>query len=43
MFEAVFPVLPVLIIAHAWMTIMLAHTLSAEAELAVLPPEAYPI
>ncbi|GAB4067271.1 hypothetical protein GCM10028812_19620 [Ancylobacter sonchi] len=43
MFETVFPVLPVLIIAHAWLTIMMAHTLSAEADFAALPPEAYPI
>ncbi|MFD2139124.1 hypothetical protein [Ancylobacter oerskovii] len=43
MFDAVLPVLPVLVIAHAWMTMLVARTLSAEAELATLPPEAYPI
>ncbi|GLK82121.1 MULTISPECIES: hypothetical protein [Ancylobacter] len=43
MFASVFPVLPALILAHAWMTFMVAQTLSAEAELATLPPEAYPI
>lgn len=42
MFEAVFPILPVLILCHAWMTIMVAHTLSEE-EMFALPPEAYPV
>ena len=43
MFDAVFPVLPLLVLCHAWMTFMVAHTLSAEAEFATLPPEAYPV
>lgn len=42
MLQTVFPVLPALIVAHAWMTIILAHTLSDETIFA-LPPEAYPV
>lgn len=41
MFASIFPILPVLILAHGWMTIMLTHTLS-EDEVFSLPPEAYP-
>ncbi|CAA0103467.1 Uncharacterised protein [Starkeya nomas] len=41
MFETVFPVLPLLIVCHAWMTILIAETLENE-ETAGLPPECYP-
>jgi len=41
MFQTVFPVLPLLIVAHAWMTILIAETLGHE-DMAALPPECYP-
>ncbi|MCS0497650.1 hypothetical protein [Ancylobacter mangrovi] len=41
MFQTVFPVLPLLIICHAWMTIVFVETLGRE-EGAALPPECYP-
>ncbi|WP_281493692.1 hypothetical protein [Ancylobacter koreensis] len=42
MFQSVFPLLPVLIVCHAWMTILIAETLGNE-EGAALPPECYPV
>lgn len=42
MLDSVYPILPVLILAHAWMTIMLAHTLTSDESGFTLPPEAYP-
>ncbi|WAC28977.1 MULTISPECIES: hypothetical protein [unclassified Ancylobacter] len=42
MFESVFPVLPLLIACHAWMTIMLVQTLDSE-DVAVLAPECFPV
>ncbi|MCK0198378.1 hypothetical protein MWN34_15805 [Ancylobacter sp. 6x-1] len=45
MLQSVFPVLPALIIAHAFMSALLFRTFSEAAEGAedyVLPPEAYP-
>ncbi len=42
MLESVFPVLPLLIVCHAWLTIMLAQTLGDE-EIAAMPPECYPV
>ncbi|MBB3772349.1 MULTISPECIES: hypothetical protein [Ancylobacter] len=42
MLETVFPVLPLLIVCHAWMTILLAQTLESD-EMAVLPPECFPV
>jgi len=41
MFETVFPVLPLLIVCHAWMTILIAETLGSEGA-AALPPECHP-
>lgn len=41
MFETVLPILPLLIMCHAWMTIVIAETLGNE-EIAALPPECYP-
>ncbi len=41
MLESVFPVLPLLIACHAWMTIMLVNTLESE-DVAALPPECFP-
>lgn len=41
MFESVFPVLPLLIVCHAWMTIMVVQTLGSE-DIAALPPECFP-
>lgn len=40
MFQSVFPLLPVLIACHAWMTIVIAETLAHE-ETAAMPPECY--
>ncbi|WP_256366654.1 hypothetical protein [Ancylobacter sp. TS-1] len=40
MFQSVFPLLPVLIVCHAWMTILIVETLGDE-ETAALPPECY--
>lgn len=42
MFQSVYPLLPVLIVCHAWMTILIAETLGHE-EAAALPPECYPV
>lgn len=42
MLQTVFPVLPALIVAHAWMTMILVHTLSDDAIVA-LPSEAFPV
>lgn len=42
MLQTVFPVLPALIVAHAWMTMIIAHTLSDETIFA-LPPESFPV
>ena len=41
MFESVFPVLPALIICHAWMTILIARTLADES-IVVMQPECFP-
>lgn len=41
MLDTVFPVLPLLIVCHAWMTFLVAQTLGSE-EVAVLPPECFP-
>ena len=43
MFQAIFPILPVLILCHAVMFIVMAETFTADADLATLPPEAYPV
>lgn len=42
MLQSVFPVLPLLIACHAWMTLMVIQTLDSE-EVAVLPPECFPV
>ncbi|WP_281417070.1 hypothetical protein [Ancylobacter lacus] len=42
MIQSVFPVLPALIVAHAWMTMIIVHTLS-DMESFALPPETFPI
>ncbi|WP_256441467.1 hypothetical protein [Ancylobacter radicis] len=42
MFESVFPVLPLLIACHAWMTFMVLQTLDSD-DMAVLPPECFPV
>lgn len=42
MFHSVYPVLPLLVLAHGWMTLMLAHTLEDD-EVASLAPEAFPM
>lgn len=41
MFQTVFPVLPLLIVSHAWLTLMIVEMLDRE-ESAGLPPECYP-
>ncbi|GLK70548.1 hypothetical protein ACFSKM_04665 [Ancylobacter dichloromethanicus] len=41
MFQSVYPLLPLLILCHAWMTILIVETLQAE-ETAALPPDCYP-
>lgn len=42
MLQSVFPVLPLLIACHAWMTLMVIQTLDSE-EVAGLPPECFPV
>lgn len=41
MLQTVLPVLPALIVAHAWMTMIIAYTLS-DIETFSLPPESFP-
>ncbi|WP_282568321.1 hypothetical protein [Bosea sp. 117] len=43
MLDAVFPVLPALIVCHAWVTILMVQVLSDDAEIFSLPPESFPV
>lgn len=42
MFAQVMPVLPLLIVCHAWMTLMVVQVLEDET-VGTLPPECYPV
>lgn len=41
MLQSVYPLLPLLILCHAWMTILIVEVLGEE-ETAALAPECYP-
>lgn len=42
MLSSVFPVLPLLIACHVWMSFQVVQALDSE-EVAVLPPECFPV